>query len=266
MTYIEPGHGRQRARAQLLSQPLHATGMWVTHVGLSTSMWVTPSACAEPQCLLVLSPSAEPQRFAPVLSPSTRSLVPSASAGHWCAARCPTSRALEVPSPQRAQQKQLDRVQACVGTPRDVETPFASRSSLQLLCTPFAGPRPTGFQAQRCGRLVISRQLLLQRPRRLPQCPVLGQARSGGHHGGDLHPSSNPRSRHLPRLPRISRHLPQLPRIRRQAQRRAQIGRGRAEVRGGGGGTHPRAAAIEGEVARSEAEGDVHLGLGPAQG
>ena len=77
---------------------------------------------------------------------------------------------------------------------------------------------------------------------------------SRGRHGGGLRPTPRSRSRHLPQ---------QLLAIQRQAQRRAQIGRGRAEVRGGGGGAHPRSAAIEGEVARSEAEGDVHLGYGP---
>ena len=80
---------------------------------------------------------------------------------------------------------------------------------------------------------------------------------SSGCQGDGLRPTPRSRSRHLPQ---------QLLAIQRQAQRRAQIGRGRAEVRGGGGGAHPRSAAIEGEVARSEAEGDVHLACGPGLG
>jgi hypothetical protein len=56
-----------------------------------------------------------------------------------------------------------------------------------------------------------------------------------------------------------SPHLAQL--VQWQAQRHAQIARRRAKVRGGGGGAHPSsAAAVEGEVARAEAEGDVDLG------
>ena len=117
-----------------------------------------PAAARNRQRLLVLSPSAELQWFAPVPD-----LVPSASAGHCGAARCPQR--LEPSSPSSTASNFASH-----GTPRDVETPFASRSSLQVR-GPQAFIRLSGTTLRPpCDH--FSRQLLLQRPRRLPQCPA----------------------------------------------------------------------------------------------